>query len=325
MAGQPSTRLGANGDHLSAEDWVDQRYNELERATAFLNGNELAKRVSGQVLRQTMQPIGAARSVWNTGKGLLDVADFADRLLDPLSPSGQAAWGDLYGAGEEALRFGREAVSDPKAAGRDIGHAGRQFYESIEPSATPMASTFTGEMRRMGNIGANQGEATADIASLLGGGIGVKGVAKIGAAKALTKADYLRAGFTEKQIAGLGKAYAGRGHHAIPLRATKGLSESVRNNPAFVLDFKGRTRAQANEEHFRVDKKFWGANAPKDPGGPRGWSGKKLGLERYGPINRLAFGTPDLVKNILIGNALGVLVDMTTGGDNGAPKAQKVR
>ncbi len=72
------------------------------------------------------------------------------------------------------------------------------------------------------------------------------------------------------------------------------------------------------ELHFRVDPKFYGAPMPARAGGG-GWSGKRLRLEKYGPLGRAWFGSPAPLKAAVGAGTVGALglgYDYFGGGDS---------
>jgi len=80
------------------------------------------------------------------------------------------------------------------------------------------------------------------------------------------------------------------GHHYIGRRF--GLPEIYSDSVFNVLKPEGISRGDFYELHYKVDPKFRGARVI--PG--EGWSGKKLGLERYGLAGQLWQGSPPPLK-----------------------------
>jgi hypothetical protein len=105
--------------------------------------------------------------------------------------------------------------------------------------------------------------------------------------------------------------YEGMGHHGIvPRRFTfqrpidglalprwipdRPLPKVVSDSALNVSKPDGVTRGQMYAYHYRVDPKFHGARLPDGSGG--GWSGKKLGLQKYGLAERLWYSAPDALR-----------------------------
>jgi hypothetical protein len=59
------------------------------------------------------------------------------------------------------------------------------------------------------------------------------------------------------------------------------------------------------ELHYQVDPNFYGAKLPRRGKG-QGWSGQRLGLNKYGPDGQFWNGIPGVTKGI----ATGAIVDI---------------
>ena len=73
------------------------------------------------------------------------------------------------------------------------------------------------------------------------------------------------------------------------------LPRSYSDGPFNRLAPEGMTCGDFYERHFRVDPDFYGTRLPARVGGER-WSGRALGLEKYGPPGRLWYGSPAPLK-----------------------------
>jgi hypothetical protein len=84
-----------------------------------------------------------------------------------------------------------------------------------------------------------------------------------------------------------------------------------------VLKPEGLSRDQFNAEHFGIDDHFFGGFLPRDAKGGRGWSGRELGFQRYGPVERLMRGAPPPLKKAVGGAAAvgGLAAYNLWGGD----------
>jgi len=177
-----------------------------------------------------------------------------------------------------------------------------------------VASTFAGELRRNFNIGQNQGELAFDAGSVLVGGPLAKSVKEVGLlSKAASYEKSIAQGLSPAAAEHLSQPYVGKGHHsAFPQRtrlpALLGggpLPRSVMESQFNRLAPPGMTRGEFYERHFRVDPHFYGAGLPKALKG-ESWSGRKLGLKRYGFAEQLWHGTPAPLKARIGGLAAGV-------------------
>jgi hypothetical protein len=272
--------------------------------------SSLAKGVAGAAALAAGGVVGLARGGFHTAQGIGTAA----RLFNPLDPffsaPGDAAWDHVIDAGNDFLGYADKAISDPAFLSKDLRERAHQANVDLNPFVTPMADTLPGEVRRDLHIGANDGEAAFDVGSLFVGGEFAKGLSLTRAVKAADTAKYLELGLSPEAIEYLNTPYEGMGHHNIARRfrfpealgpmplpdsiagkpLPKVLSDSIFN----VSKPEGITRGQMYAYHYRVDPKFHGAWLPDGPG--RGWSGKKLGLQKYGPAERAWNGAPDALR-----------------------------
>ena len=285
-------------------------------APTSLDRNPVAKAVAGNVALKVGRVAGLARGGLHTTQDVVGGARLALRLLNPadpfFSPPGEAAWDHVIGAGDRFVGYAKKAISNPAAVGKDIRNTFQRANVDLNPYATPMADTFPGELRRNFHIGANQGEAAFDLGSLFVGGEFAKGLALTHAVEAADAAKYAELGLNPKVIDYLDIPYEGMGHHSIaPRRFTfqkpvdgltlprwipnEPLPKTVSDSAFNVSKPDGITRGQMYAYHYRVDPKFHGGRLPDGSGG--GWSGKKLGLQKYGLAERLWFGAPDAFRD----------------------------
>ena len=118
------------------------------------------------------------------------------------------------------------------------------------------------------------------------------GVAESGSAK------FIRQGFKPAQAEYLAESYVGMGHHFIPRRT--GLPSAISDSSLNVLKPNGISRGDFYELHYKVDPYFFNANFPKAIGGS--WRGSSLGLEKYGVVGRIWYGSPTPLK-VTVGGA----------------------
>lgn len=106
-------------------------------------------------------------------------------------------------------------------------------------------------------------------------------------------AKFLEQGFNPTQADYLAAPYEGMGHHFVPRRS--GLPSFISDSPFNVLKPRDISRGDFYELHYKVDPHFNGTGLPPRFGGGS-WSGKSLGLEKYGPVGRLWYGSPTPLK-----------------------------
>jgi hypothetical protein len=95
------------------------------------------------------------------------------------------------------------------------------------------------------------------------------------------------------------------------------LPRSYIDSPLNVWKPEGLSRDQVYTRHYGYGAGFYGARLPATVNGGRGWSGRRFGLSRYGPVERLVKVAPPALKST-IGGA-GVVGGLTAynlfGGD----------
>lgn len=304
---------------------------EADRAAAVVsNAAQQTRLRADEAMRGARQnpairsaAVNAARRVGNVAgvvrggvqavEGLADGAVFAGRLLNPLdrvmSPRGESAEEQLGRATKNAVRalgdYARMGVADPNSVLEDIKDMGQQWSRDLNPSATPVASTLAGEIRRNFDIGQNQGEVIFDVGSIVVGGPAAKAAKGLSrAANVGNDAKYLAQGFSPKVAAYLAEPYpaSGMASHYIPRRARfpEGsgggpLPKSYMDGPFNRLAPPGISRGDMYELHYKVDPRFSAARLPEDVGGGA-WRGRQAGLERYSAPGRLWHGAPAPLK-----------------------------
>lgn len=231
-------------------------------------------------------------------EGLGQGALFATRLLDPddaeMNGADDSAWGQVFNAGKGAFDYAKNAIANPAGVAADLQNLGHRLYVDTVPSATPMADTFGGEMARNFNLGGNQGELDWDLGSLVFGGAASKALRGLGSmAEASGPAKFVAQGFSPAEADYLAAPYQGMGHHFVPRNGMKPiqLPQGLSDSPFNVLNPTGMSRGDFYELHYKVDPDFHGTRLGAAAGG-RGWSGKKIGLQKYGPWASLWHGSP---------------------------------
>lgn len=273
---------------------------QAREALRVVAKNPVARSVAIDAARTAGNAAGVVRGGGHALEGLVDGATFVGRLVDPLdrlkSAPGQSAAEQLgkvvVNTGRMGVDYVRKGVADPQSVVTDVTDAAGQWRRELDPSATPVAPTFEGELRRNFNIGQNQGELAFDVGSLFVGGPAakaVKGLERISNVGNVER--YVAQGFSPKAAAHLAKPYPKRrmGHHFIPRRM--GLPESYSDSVFNVLKPEGISRGDFYELHYKVDPRYTGGSVKGET-----WNGEALGLKKYGLAGRIWHGSPPPLK-----------------------------
>jgi hypothetical protein len=193
-APQPGGATAAGG--TTGSSWLDR-----SKAARFL-GSVLAEGAG--------RTVGVGRGAEHSVIGAAQGVEFLNRLRDPsdiLIYGPDSAWGHVFASGAAAADYVRKGIANPAAVRQDILDAGHRFRVGIDPTATPEAPTFTGEMARRFGIGLNQGELGWDVASVVAGTPALKAVEGLGAvADATSAAKFAKMGFSDAQAARLAES-----------------------------------------------------------------------------------------------------------------------
>lgn len=291
----------ANGAAALASDATRMAKREAGESLRRASRNPAVRSLAVDMARGGGNAVGVVRGGVHAVQGLAEGATFANRLLNPsdslMSPRGESAserlGRGLLGAGQAAAGYIGKVGADPERVLRDVEAVGQQWRRELDPSATPVARTFEGELRRNFDIGQNQGELAFDVGSLVVGGPAAKGVKGLGHASNVGNVErYVAQGFSPRAAAHLSEPYPSRGmgHHFIPRR--KGLPKSYGDSVFNVLKPEGISRGDFYELHYKIDPRFSGGKVV----GRENWRGMELGLKRYGPAGRVWFGSPPPLK-----------------------------
>jgi len=171
--------------------------NSVGQANNWLDRSATAKSIGGDVARQAGNIAGLARGGWHAAEGLGGGLNFLSRLADPddalTSPRGEAAIDQVVDAAKGVFDYARNGLAHPEGVARDIRDKAHQAHVNLDPTATPMATTFPGELRRNFDIGQNQGELAFNVGSFAVGGPFAKGVGAIAdVRKGATAAKYVK-------------------------------------------------------------------------------------------------------------------------------------
>ena len=199
-------------------------------------------------------------------------------------------------------------TSTPKKVADDIGDQLHRFQTTIDPTATPQASTLKGEIERNFGIGMNQGELGVDVGSIAVGGAELKGLAGLGrVSEVVTPAKYLARGYPSNLAEYFATPYEGMGHHFIPRRTTLPpwlgggkVPSSISDSSFFLQKPPGMSRGDFYKLHYESDSQYHGGPVSKEFGGG-GWSAKRLGWEKPGLLGQVWNGSPTPLKAVVIG------------------------
>lgn len=286
----------------------------------------VAKAVGGTVAYVAGLAPGAARGAVHLVEGAVDGAMFAKRLTNPLdpllSPPGESAWDQVYRMGASSADYIQRGVDDPSIVRRDIASAARDFRVKHDPTATPVADTISGEMKRAFDLGMNGGELVFDGASLFVGGGALRGAAGVGqAAKAANATERAYLAAHPGIAARFGQPYSKKGmsHHIVNRAAElPSLLGGGRYPDWFIESEFNKIRHDPGMSTRDVYRNHVGSGGPRHFGGGAVgrefgggvWRASELGWDTYGPLDRLNYGTSPATKAavgpILVG---GVAID----------------
>jgi hypothetical protein len=293
-----------NAKHIVAE--TQQRAQiALQRAGESKPVRDLA----GLAANAAGNAVGVRDGAAHMGQDFADLALLGLRFYDPMDslmhPPGERAVDHVFDNVRAVAGVTKDAIADPHGAAEKLLEKGRKLIRDTVPSATPESPTLSGEMSRRYEIGRHQGEVVAELTPYAVGGGELKVAADIRAiTEASLLAKYADQGFTRTQAKRLARPYDGVGHHSlIPQRARLPkwlgggqIPRAILDSPFNVLKPEGLSQGDFYERHFKVDPEMDGANLR---GG--GWSGKRLGLERYDLPERIWYGTPNATKRAIAG------------------------
>ena len=266
---------------------------------------------------------GLGRGAHHTTEGLAQAGALALRasnpVLDQVLPGPTAEEQLAYPAQRAALMVA-EAVQHPRAA---LHQSWNRLNYELNPFDSPLPATAEEARNRSEYVGENHGEILFNAAAIpVGGELGATLEGLKYASEAGDVGKYLRAGHPLDVAEHLAQPYSGMDHHTwgrnrkLPSILGGGLlPEWLSESPLNRLHPRGIDRGQMHDLHYKVDPHFYGTKLPgRGKGG--GWSGRRLGLEKYDPDGQFWNGVPGLTKGVVAGGVLDL------GGDFNAISSQ---
>lgn len=280
---------------------------------ARLNRNPATVGAAGAIADNVGFAGGVVRGGFHTMEGMPDAAKFGLRMINPLDPvlslAGRSVSQDLSrnvaAAIDHGVAYAGSVITDHSKLSRDLDRAGRQIQIDYNRNATPAASTAKDEYRRRSRIAANGGELAFNVASFATLAPEINALVGFGRIpKAVRVARYVEAGWTPDEASYLAQPYGNKrmGSHYKGRAEWKKkfgegpISKALMNSSINVLRPSHLDIHGQNALHYAVDPAMFGTRTPN--WFTKGWSGKKLGLEKFGPVGRAVIGAPDAVKSM---------------------------
>ncbi|HEX4710317.1 hypothetical protein [Phenylobacterium sp.] len=331
---QPS---GANDPTVSELEVVGRPIASTPHAGFFdsLNHNPVARAAGGLGGYLIGLPAGVLRGGWHSLEGVGHGLNFARGLL--YSPDARAkAWDDAQTTTHDALQYGRSVLANPARLADDALSGARAANRSLNPFATPIPDTASGAFGHELGIGANGGETLTDIAGLFAAPevfAGVKAAGTFAATREANVAKMMAQGLDEATARYLSKPYKGQGDHALIQKSQRSIlgfeTPGLRglpipkwfmDGPLNVSIPRGLSQYDFYKYHYGVDPKFYGGRLPVDLNGGKGFSGKRLGFERYSDPGRTWARIPPIWKDYYAGVASGEAAGMFPESSSETPQ-----
>jgi hypothetical protein len=302
----------------------------VQRGLHRLDESPTAKALAGNIAGNIGGVLGVGRGLWHDVEAIRQGAQLVGNLVNPGAAGHDHAVHSVVDGAKGAANYVVARASQPSLLVDDASRFGAHLNRDLNPSATPAAGTFVDEMRRRLDVGMNQGEAAYNLASIvLPVGGEVKSALELGRLAEAGPAKYLRIGATPEQAIYMAeKDFDTLGHHGGLPRAAKTVgkipvvkkimkSPRAPQMPQWLLDApvprllvenpfnvvrppSWAERGQWYRRHAGIDDHYGGGPAPAAFGGG-GWSARKLGWTRYGPAERILYGTPGATKAVVYG------------------------
>lgn len=285
-----------------------------------LNHNPVARVAGGLGGYLLGLPVGALRGGWHALEGVGHGLNFAGGLLSSRDVRAKA-WNDAQTATHDSLQYGRSVRANPSRLADDALSWARAANRSLNPLATPIQDTASATFGHELGIGANGAETLINIAGLFAApevAAGVNAARTFAATREANVAKLMGQGLAEPTARYLSKPYKGQGDHAViqktqksvlgfetPLLQRAPIPKWFMDGPLNVSRPRGLSQADFYEYHYGVDPHFYGGTLPPRLNGGKGWSGKRLGLERDSRPGRTWARIPPVWKDFYTGVASG--------------------
>jgi hypothetical protein len=280
-----------------------QARNPATDVAGLLDRSPSAKAAAGEFGLAAGRVPGVVRGAWHTLGGAVELGDFVSRVQNPVPDilaGRETAPDQVIQAGRGAIGYFGSRASNPGLAVNDVQTAYHRANVSLNPSASPQADTVIGEFKRNRDIGLNQGEVAFDVYAP------TKVLKVLAPLRQLSRAErvagYLRRGLPQGAAEALAEPYIdGLGHHVVPRRTLKawGIPDFIGDSRFNIVKPVGIDKGQFYRLHYGVDTKVNGGPLRGRRGRGSGWSGRRLGWERYDQLGRIVHGTPEGIKDIV--------------------------
>lgn len=314
----------ANDPTVSELDVVGRPTTPIPHPGFFdsLNHNPVARVAGGLAGYLVGLPAGVGRAGWHALEGVGHGLNFAGGLI--VSPDTRAkAWNDTQAATHDALRYGRSVLASPSRLADDALSRAKAANRSLNPFATPIPETASGAFGHELGIGANGAETLTNIVGLFAApevAGGINAARTFAATREANVAKMMGQGLDEPTARYLSKPYKGQGDHAViqksqesvlgfetPLLKKAPIPKWFMDGPLNVSKPRGLSQGDFYEYHYGVDPLFYGGKLPRRLNGGKGWSGNRLGLERYSGPGQTWARIPQVWKDT-------ATLDMAGGG-----------
>lgn len=249
---------------------------------------------------------GAPKAVMDAVGDVKDAGRFGLEWAGALGPQTQArARGEAADAAGGALRYVRGAIDDPSRLVSDAREAAGHAIDNMSPLNVDLSGSLGDVAHHQFRHGLNFGEGVTNVAGLFAGGElvqGLRAAEAFEATRAARIAKFVDQGANPKLAEYLAQPYPGVGHHAVIARrlAKKmNLPPWLVDSPVNISSPRGMSRGDFYEHHYRVDPKAGGFRLPAELNDGKGWRPKELGLTKYNLPQRIWFGTPVPLKDVM--------------------------
>jgi hypothetical protein len=235
---------------------------------------------------------GFIRGASHTAHDLSDASMLGFRLMDPTVDQVMATFGggtaqdQILASGQKIVDVASDRLLHPSHLVQDALGIADLAKRDLLLGGTPQAPTRPAEAFRRFRIGENEGEVGFNGAMIFAApATEAVEAASIGS-KAKEIERFVGQGHSLDDAKRLAEPYDGMGNHTLARRF--GFPRFISESPFFLQRPTWMNKGRFYERHFQVDPKMYGA---KIRNGQPGWSGNRIGLQRFGPLGQFWFGT----------------------------------